>query len=109
MPPFGTIGTKVHCVSRVHYVPTDMVDASLPVSHRDIIDRAGGPAATSRAISPLETEAGRQPVDPNQAKRWRFLNSIPSPYFQSFAQAGLATLEELADAAAMKRNQSANA
>lgn len=82
---------------------TEMVDAPLPVSHRDIIDRAGGPAATSRAISPFEMDAGRTAVDPNQAKRWRYLDSIPGPYFQSFAAAELATLEELAAGAATRR------
>lgn len=80
-----------------------MVDASLPVSHRDIIDRAGGPAAVSKEISPYEVDAGRPAVDANTTKAWKRLDSIPSPYFQAFAAKGLATLEELAAHAATRR------
>jgi hypothetical protein len=80
-----------------------MVDASLPISHRDIIDRAGGPAATSKAISPYEIDQGRSAVDANTTKAWKRLDSIPAPYFQAFAAVELATLEELSDHAANRR------
>ncbi len=79
-----------------------MVDVS-PVSHRDIIDRAGGPAATSKSISRHETDAGRPAVDANTTKAWKRLDSIPAPYWQAFVATALATHEELADAAATRR------
>jgi hypothetical protein len=73
------------------------------LSHADIIDRADGPAAVSRKISLIEQDAGRPSVDPNTTKAWKRTDSIPSAYWHSFKEAGLATLDELASAAAEKR------
>lgn len=81
-----------------------MVDVPL-VSHRDIIDRSGGPASVAGAISAHEREAGRKPVDGNTTKAWKRQDSIPAPYFEAFASAGLATLDELASAAATRRTR----
>lgn len=61
-------------------------------SHRDIIARSGGPAATGRRIE----------VDPNTVKGWNRLNSIPAAHWQRITDEGLASLEELAAAAASK-------
>jgi hypothetical protein len=75
--------------------------ATLPVSdigtpsHRDLIFRAGGPAKVGDSLKP--------PVDGNTVKAWARLDSIPGPYWQGFAEAQLATLEELAAAAEAKR------
>jgi len=76
---------------------------AVPVSHRDIIDRGEGSTAVARKISEIEEANGRQPVDPNTAKAWKRTDSIPGIYWQAFVDAGLATLEELAAAAAAKR------
>ncbi len=62
-------------------------------SHLDIIDDAKGPAKLARAIA----------ADPNTAKQWRTNGSIPAPYWEAIADAGLASLEELAAAAAQRR------
>ncbi len=86
-----------------------MVSAAPSVSHRDIIDRAGGPAATSKAISPIEEAASRLPVDANTVKAWKRQNSIPGAYWQAFRDADLATLSELAAAAAARRARPAEA
>ncbi len=78
-----------------------MVETSLsdPISHRDIIERGGGPAAFGRAIEP--------PVEANTTKQWKRLDSIPKEYWRGIADAKLATLDELADAAASKRRDAA--
>ena len=76
--------------------------AVLPVSdfeiptHRDIINRAGGPAKVADALS-LDAERGRERV-----KGWAREDSIPGPYWQGFVDSELATHEELARAAAEK-------
>lgn len=62
-------------------------------THKQIIIDAGGPTSVGGAIS----------VDPNTVKAWRHLNSIPAPYWNAVALANLATLEELAIAAAARR------
>lgn len=62
------------------------------LSHRAIIARANGPTAVGREIN----------VDPNTVKAWSRLDSIPAPHWQAITDAGLATLEELAAAAAAK-------
>lgn len=59
-------------------------------SHTAIIARNGGPAAIGRLIG----------VDPNTTKAWKRLDSIPAAHWQSLANAGVATLDELAAAAA---------
>lgn len=61
-------------------------------SHRDIIKSAGGPAALGRKIN----------VDPNTTKAWNRLDSIPAPHWVALAEAGVATLDQLAQAAAAK-------
>lgn len=62
-------------------------------SHQQIIKDAGGPTSLAKAIS----------ADPNTAKAWGRSNSIPAPYWSAVALANLATLEELAIAAAARR------
>jgi hypothetical protein len=62
------------------------------LSHRAIIARAGGPAAVGRLIG----------IDPNTTKGWNRLDSIPAPHWHALAEAGAATLDELAEAAARK-------
>jgi hypothetical protein len=66
-------------------------------SHRMIIERAGGPAALGRSIQ----------VDSNTVKSWKRLDSIPSAYWQAIALADIATLEEMAFAAAESRKDEA--
>lgn len=61
-------------------------------SHQAVIERAGGPAKFARAIG----------ADPNTVKAWKRLNSIPAPHWAAVAGAHLATLTELADAAARR-------
>jgi hypothetical protein len=65
------------------------------LTHSDLIDRAGGPAKVGALLEP--------PVDGNTVKAWKRNDSIPGPYWQAFADANLATLEELAAAAEAKR------
>lgn len=81
-----------------------MVDVP-PVSHRDIIELGAGPAAVARDISEHEVRQGRACVDANTVKAWKRTDSIPAPYFEAFAAVGLATLEELAAAAAVRRTR----
>lgn len=64
-------------------------------SHRDLIFRAGGPAKVGESLEPA--------VAANTVKAWALNDSIPGPYWQAFADAKLATLEELAAAAEAKR------
>jgi hypothetical protein len=64
-------------------------------SHRDLIYRGGGSARVAESLDP--------PVDRNTVKAWAFNDSIPGPYWQAFADAKIATLEELAAAAEAKR------
>lgn len=64
----------------------------IEASHQAVIERNGGPAKFARAID----------ADPNTVKAWKRLNSIPAPYWQAVASADLATLDELAEAAARK-------
>lgn len=68
-------------------------------THADIIDAAGGASALARTIG----------VNPNTAKPWRRLSSIPAAYWASVAQHGIASLEELAAAAALSRASKAEA
>lgn len=62
-------------------------------THDQIIAAAGGVAATAKAIT----------VDANTVKQWKRSNSIPAPHWKAVSDAGLATLEELADAASKRR------
>ena len=62
-------------------------------SFRQIIDDANGPAALAHRIG----------VAPDTAKQWKRNDSIPAPYFEAIRAAQLATLEELAVAAAARR------
>ena len=72
---------------------------SPPTTHSDIIVAAGGPSALGRKIG----------VDPNTTKAWKRLNSIPAPHWKAVADAGIASLEDLASAAAAKAAQAAAA
>lgn len=62
-------------------------------THAQIILDAGGPAAVGEITT----------VDPNTTKKWKANDSIPAAYWSALVEAGKATLEELADAAAAKR------
>lgn len=62
-------------------------------THEQIIIAAKGPSAIARVLG----------VEPGTAKQWRRGDSIPAPYWAALAEAGLATLEELAEAAATKQ------
>lgn len=76
------------------YTYLDMANqpASQAPSHRGIITRNGGPAKLARLIA----------VDPNTVKAWNRLDSIPAPHWQAITDAGAASLDELALAAARK-------
>lgn len=65
------------------------------LTHGDLIERGGGPAKVGASLDP--------PVDGNTVKGWKRNDSIPGPYWQAFADARIATLEELAAAAEDKR------
>lgn len=67
------------------------------LTHSGLIERGGGPAFVGRAIE----------VDPNTTKAWKRLNSIPAAYWSAIAEAGIATLDELAEAAANRRQERA--
>ena len=41
--------------------------------------------------------------DPNTVHAWKRTESIPAPYWRKLSDAGVATLDELADAAANRR------
>ena len=43
--------------------------------------------------------------DPNTVHAWKRTGSIPSPHWKALADAGIATLEELAEAAAARRRE----
>lgn len=62
-------------------------------THRAIIEDAGGQTVVGRLLG----------VDGNTVKQWKRSDSIPGPYWREFARHGLATLEELAEAAAERR------
>lgn len=64
-------------------------------THSQIIDEAGGPSALARTPG-VE-------VDPGTTKQWKRGDSIPAPYWAAIADAKLATLEELAEAASSKK------
>lgn len=68
-------------------------DPQSKLAHRDMIDRAGGIAELGRKIG----------VDPNTVKAWKRLDSIPAAYWARLSREGVATLTELAEAAALKR------
>lgn len=73
------------------------------ISHADIVARAGGPSFVSRKLSDHEEAQGRAGVGVNTVKAWKHNDSIPAPYFQAFVALGLASLEELAAGAALRR------
>lgn len=62
-------------------------------THSQIISDAGGPSAAARLIH----------AQPGTVKQWRRLDSIPAPHWNALVTAKLATLKELADAAATRR------
>jgi hypothetical protein len=61
-------------------------------THSDIIKRAGTPAAILEKIGSV--------VSVHTVTSWRQRNSIPAEHWKVFCETGLATLEELAVAAA---------
>lgn len=65
------------------------------LTHRQLIERGGGPAKVGASLEP--------PVSGNTVKAWSLNDSVPGPYWQAFADAKIATLEELAAAAEDKR------
>ena len=62
-------------------------------SHEQIITDAGGVTAFAQAIS----------APANLAQQWKRLDSIPAPYWKAVVVAGLATFEEMAEAAEKRR------
>ncbi|MBI1406158.1 MAG: hypothetical protein GC145_08545 [Caulobacter sp.] len=61
-------------------------------THSDIIAAAGGASRLARALK----------APPNRAHQWKRLDSIPPRYWPTIAARGLASLEELAVAAARR-------
>lgn len=61
-------------------------------SHTDIIAAAGGPSRLARVLK----------APPGRAHQWKRLDSIPPRYWPVIAGRGLASLEELAAAAARR-------
>ena len=61
-------------------------------THTDIIKRAGTPAAILDKIGSV--------VSVHTVTSWRQRNSIPAEHWKAFCETGLATLDELANAAA---------
>ena len=84
--------TKLLDADRVSFIPCVIMR-----THIQIIEDAKGPTALARAIG----------VDPNTAKAWGRNKSIPGAHWVSVAAAGIATLEELALAAAVRREAAA--
>lgn len=62
------------------------------VTHADIVARNGADAELALRLR----------VKSHRVRDWRLRDSIPSEMWQAFAEGGLATLEELAEAAAQK-------
>jgi len=62
-------------------------------SHQQIIADAGGPSALARQLD----------IEPGTVKQWKRLSSIPAPYWAAISDADIATLNELAEAAANRR------
>lgn len=67
-------------------------DPDAPINHAGIIERGGGSTAFGKKLEP--------PIDAERVKAWKRNDNIPGPYWQSVQVAELATLEELAAAAA---------
>lgn len=63
-------------------------------THKQIIKDAGGPSAVAKVVV----------AEANTAKGWSRSNSIPAMYWEPIVAAHLATLEELAAAAAARRS-----
>lgn len=61
-------------------------------THNDIIASAGGPSRLARSLK----------APPGRAHQWKRLDSIPPRYWPAIAARGLASLEELAAAAARR-------
>lgn len=61
-------------------------------THSDIIIGAGGPSAIAKIV----------PASAGAIKQWRRTDSIPAPYWSAFAEAKIASLDELAKAAARR-------
>ena len=73
-------------------------------SHRAIIQATGGATAVARAILPF-LPPDRWPDDralANTVQGWKRSDNVPAEYWQAFASADLATLRELAAAAAAR-------
>lgn len=96
------IGPSIETAIEAGQIPTDTPSVCHPEiypspSHTAIIARNGGPAAIGRLIG----------IDPNTTKAWKRLDSIPAAHWQSLANAGAASLDELAAAAARTPKQGA--
>lgn len=61
-------------------------------SHRAIIEQHGAPKI-----------ARRLDVGPGTVKQWKRADSIPGPYWHALAESALASLDELARAAHVRR------
>lgn len=68
-------------------------------THQQIIVDANGPTAVAKAIG----------ADVGLVKQWRRLDSVPAPYWNVLADRGIATLEELAEAAEARRLERSSA
>lgn len=71
----------------------------------DIIADAGGPTKMAAAITDAFTGVSPEPitVEPGIVAAWKRENSIPSAYWNRIVEARLATLDELAAAAEMRK------
>jgi hypothetical protein len=61
-------------------------------THAQIVKRGGKDQEVAERIG----------AKPYQVRDWRLRNSIPSEHWKAFSDSGIATLEELAEAAAQK-------
>lgn len=61
-------------------------------THQQIIKDAGGPTSVAKVAN----------AEPGTVKQWRRLDSIPGRYWVDLAAAGLATMDELGQAAKAK-------
>lgn len=70
-------------------------------THHQIIKDANGPHALARLIEPFVE--GEQSVLESRCRGWSLNNSIPGEYWPLLASLGVASLDELAHAAAARK------